>query len=221
MPGEMINSFTFTHENRKFLARVYADHDMGRPWEEHDGHGDIREGYTGFTGYAEKRGGEVVIGEVAFSHRKARVWLYDVAATIKRARKEGWGISEQQTEALGVRLYAQSKTPKPRLTKREIVAEAVRLDMERMSAWLNDRWTWCGVSVVEMPDFSKAIEALESYDGGDVTDGNDWQTEAIEALRELESREPREDYANALWGIESDAGEEYFLEVAKELADQI
>lgn len=212
MPGNLINSFTFTHNNRKFLARVYADHDMGRPWEEHDGHGDIRQGYTGFTGYAEKRAGEVVIGEVSFSHSRRTVWLYDVAATIKRAHKEGWGLAGHHEIALEEKL---GRTP----TKREIVAEAVRLDMERMSAWLNDRWTWCGVSVVEMPDYSKAIEALENFDH-EVTDGNDWQTEAVEALRQLESREPDEEYANALWGIESDAGD-YFMEVATELADQI
>lgn len=217
---DLINSFRFDHNGRKFLARVYRDDNMRRPWEEDETHGDIREGYTGFAGYAEKKGGEVVISDDRFSVRRTQVWLYNVESTIKRARKDGWGLTEENMTALAERLFRERKlTGSITLTKREIVAEAVRLDMERMRAWLNDGWHWCGVSVVEMPDYSKAIEALEAYDHT-VTDGDDWQTEAVEALRDMERREPGEDYSNAIWGIESDAGD-YFMEVAKELADQI
>lgn len=109
-------------------VRIEAD-DTGRglPWEEEDGHGIIREGRANFTGHIQKSPGEVVIWR-----DRSGSYVYDVKGTIAKARKEGWGLSEADAEGL---------------TRKQVIAEAVRRDMERMRGYLYERWWYVGVIV--------------------------------------------------------------------------
>lgn len=122
-----------TFEGHEFEVSLYSDHDIGPPWEVHDGHGVIREVYT--HGRPEKSPGEVVMYSDRGQH-----WLYDVKATTELALKDGWGLAADDLPALEAKLGH-----KP--SKREIAAEAVQNDMKLCRGWLRTDWWWCGVAV--------------------------------------------------------------------------
>lgn len=115
-----------------YRVEFHFDQDTGAPWKECDGYSIVSNGRR-----SEKRPGEVRIDS---GERNATVRFYDVQETIKKATREGWGLGDEASAAL-------AKTLGREPTKREIVAEAVRLDMERMRGWCCDDWHWCGVSV--------------------------------------------------------------------------
>lgn len=120
----------FTFKRKSFKFEVRHDEDMGAPWEEHDGHGIVSEYTT-----RAKQPGERVLASDHGSYR-----YYDIAATVKLARKDGWGIGDAEEKALASQLGH-----KP--TKGEIVAETVERDYRHMKAWCSDEWTWVYVLV--------------------------------------------------------------------------
>lgn len=146
----------FERAGLKFRATVHHDSDMGHPWDEHDGHGIIRDiRANSCTGRPEKRAGETVI-----AWDRGRGWAYDVQATTKKARAERWGLGDAAP------LIAKlGRDP----TAGEVTAEAVRQDLGRMRDYLDDRWYWCGV-VVELldldgdpvPGMSESLWGIES-----------------------------------------------------------
>ena len=77
-------------------------------------------------------------------------------------------------------------------TPGQVTERAVSLDFQRLCRWLSSDWTWVGVCVEELhaKDFSEGI------------------------INPVCSR-----YENAIWGIESDAGE-YLDQVAHEMAEE-
>jgi hypothetical protein len=98
---------------------IERDDFFGQPWKEWDGSGIVSE-WT----HRDKRPGELIL------HKDGEYRLfYDFAATIKLARREGWGCS--------------GNFP----TKRAEVAAAVRRDYEYLRRWCNDDWWWCWVKV--------------------------------------------------------------------------
>lgn len=126
---------TFELHGLTFAAFTASDDSMGPPWKEHDGHGSIRE----TSSRDDKRPGEVMLTE-----RGRHGWAYDVQGTLKIAARDGWGLNDESRDALTAKL---GRAP----TLREVRAEAVRLDCERMRAWLADEWRWVGV-IVELQD---------------------------------------------------------------------
>lgn len=109
---------------------IHQDTDMGPPWKEHDGHGIVSE-WT----QRDKQSGERVLSEARRSKR-----FYDFAGTVKKAKMEGWGLSDAEKSKLAASL---SKDPAT-LTRGEITARAVELDFEHLKGWCNDEWTWQG-----------------------------------------------------------------------------
>lgn len=148
-----IESFTFSHDGKTFLAEIYPDDDMGAPWENSDCHGIVSEWET-----RNKLPGELVLGEARRSRR-----FYDVQETMKKARAEAWGLSEpalaKLCEALG----------RP-ATRGEIVAAAVRADFEFLRGWSNGEWQYVGVCVRATDDDGDAI--------GDTFDNALWGVES-------------------------------------------
>lgn len=131
------------HEGRIDLPGGYTAHitikqdvrGMKEPWKEHEGHGVVSE-YVD----RDKRAGERVV-----STCKGRAMFYDFAATMLIARRDGWGLCDDEKAKLAARLGR-----KP--TKREIIAEAVERDFLYCKGWANDEWTWMGYIVtVEDP----------------------------------------------------------------------
>ncbi|WP_213303496.1 hypothetical protein [Paraburkholderia sacchari] len=177
-----------------FRVRVEADEFMGAPWEEHDGHGVV----SGWT-TRDKHPGEIVL---CMDRRSRR--YYDVQASMKIARRDGWGLCDEDRAALikslaapGIvmrgpnrGMYRPGRAPSKPLTRGEITAEAVRRDFGYLRRWCNDDWHWVGV-VVELLD----------GDGEVVDDrvGN---------------------ISDSLWGIESEA-DDTLREAAQGLAEEL
>jgi len=126
---------TIDRDGYNIRIEIRDDSDMGPPWEEHDGHGIV----SGWTS-RDKRPGERVL----CSDRLKR--YYDFAATLLVAKRDGWGLSVNDIEKLGVRL---GRTP----TAREVLAESVERDFAYLKGWCDDSWHWVGyVTTITAPD---------------------------------------------------------------------
>jgi hypothetical protein len=134
-----------TQEINSYAVRIeiYQDEHHGPPWEEHDGHGPV----SGWTYYnpsswaSTKRPGQRVLSRDRHSAR-----FYDWQEATKTAKRDRWGIGDEQKMDLAKRL---KRNP----TKGDITAEAVRLDFERLRAWCNDEWQWLGFrTTITAPD---------------------------------------------------------------------
>ncbi|WCD44216.1 hypothetical protein Lumi_077 [Xylophilus phage Lumi] len=119
-----------TVNGRKYLIEFCYDRDHKEPWKEHDGHSVITEWIS-----RDKLPGEI---EVAQDYPKKR--YCDFQATIAKAKKEGWGLGDQDLADLQVKLGRPPKAG-------EVTEYAVRKDMARMKGWLNDEWHWRGIWV--------------------------------------------------------------------------
>ena len=135
-----IESFTFSHDGKTFLAEVYPDDGMGAPWEQSDCHGIVSDWET-----RNKLPGELVLCE----DRRARRF-YDVQETMKKARAESWGLSEPALAKLCESLGRQA-------TRGEIIAAAVRADFEFLRGWCTGEWRYVGVCVRALDADGEAI----------------------------------------------------------------
>lgn len=113
---------TFEVDGLTFLMRVLRDEDMGEPWKEHDGHGEVSKWTT-----RDKRPGERVLASDRGSKR-----YYDFAAAVQIAKRDGWGIAPEKAKGL---------------TKAQIAVAAAEADFDRMKAWCDDEWWWVGVEI--------------------------------------------------------------------------
>ncbi len=114
----------------------HHDEDMGPPWEEHDGHGAVTEWV-----HRDKYPGERLLCSDRSSKR-----FYDVAETMKIAKKDGWGLCDEDKAKLAAKL---GRPP----TKKEVTAEAVERDFEYLRAWCADEWCWLGYTTeIEEPN---------------------------------------------------------------------
>jgi hypothetical protein len=134
---------TLTFKGYTFHIDFDYDQDTGAPWEENDGHGIVSEWTT-----RAKQPGERVL--VVDRHSKR---YYDVAGTLKLARKDGWGVSD----------------PREGETKRQQLARAVEQDFAYLQGWANDDWHYVGVTVTlldedgEKTDISTSLWGVETY----------------------------------------------------------
>lgn len=80
---------TIELKGRSFKVSFYYDESMGAPWEEHDGHGPVRE----VRHRSEKRPGERIIHA-----DRGACWVYDWQAAVKTARKDGWCMAKNGAE---------------------------------------------------------------------------------------------------------------------------
>lgn len=141
---------TFTYRGHTFKVTFPRAEDTGPPWEEHDGHGEVSDWTS-----REKRPGERVLVADRQSYR-----YYDFAATVRKARAEGWGIAH----------------PAPGLRKRQLAALAVEADLEYCRRWANDDWEWIGVVVTlldadgEPAGETEAVWGIESNSGAYLTE---------------------------------------------------
>lgn len=218
MTNTPYDSFEFTHHGHKFIARLYYDEDHGAPWDESDGHGPVSDWVSGryhFTGHAPKRPGQRPIGDSDHGARR----FYDWQEATAIAKRDGWGLAPDDLAALEKRLGR-----KP--TRKQIIREAVQRDYDYLDRWARDLWHWCGVSVAPMqPSYDRLREAVEAAIDVEIDDDARDTLDSVicdlqRALDEDDEYAP-EDYSNALWGIGSEDGQEYLMETANELADQI
>ena len=162
------------------VARTKHDESMGEPWKEHDGHGIVSD-WTN----REKKPGERVLSS-GIGNR-----YYDFAATMRLAKRDGWGLSPDDVAKLAVRLGRQP-------TAGDITAEAVERDFERLRGWCNDEWHWLGV-IVELR--STEDDHLISRDSlwGIESDGDYWKEVAEELADSLHEQYLKEQAERQHW----------------------
>lgn len=117
---------------------VYEHHDQhhGRPWEEEEGHGEIREvrGSTYASNYPAK-----LPGERPLARERGWALYYNFADAVKTAREE-WGISNEKREEMTKQL---GRAP----TQGEIAVAAAEQDFERMRRYASGDWHYIGLEV--------------------------------------------------------------------------
>lgn len=173
---------TIELDGRTFKVEVIPDDSMGAPWDEHDGHGVVSDWTR-----REKRPGERVLCSDRDSHR-----YYDIAETMKLARKDGWGLEEEALAKLADRLGR-----KP--TKREITAAAVEQDFDRLRRWCEGDWYWVGVAVTLLDDEGEETDERDSLWGIE-SDCEDYLEEvASELAEEILSRVNEETAEREHW----------------------
>lgn len=176
------DSFTFTHAGRTFTAALHWDSVTEAPWEHEDGHGPVSD-WTIRDGTP----GERVLNDTGYSIR-----YYDFAGAVALAKRDGWGLSPADLNALTARL---GRAPTPA----EIATQAAEQDFARLKAWCDDQWHWCGVVVTcdDEPDMEQSVWGIES-------DSPDYHREvagdlAAEITARLEARDG--EVTAALMGI--------------------
>ena len=65
-------------------------------------------------------------------------WLYDIAATMEKARRDGWGIGAEARATLAAKLGREP-------TARETAAAAVESDFNYCRGWLEGRYSWVSI----------------------------------------------------------------------------
>lgn len=123
-------TFDFTHHGLSFRAFIEYDHAAEAPWEREDGHAPVSEWTS-----RDKRPSEVIVSTDRRSNR-----FVCIREAHARARAQGWGLGSDDMQALRDTLNREP-------TKREVIAHAVKLDIERMRAWCADDWCYVGVCV--------------------------------------------------------------------------
>jgi hypothetical protein len=180
--SRLFDDDTFEVRGYRFRVRFPPDEDHGAPWEDYDGHGIVSDWTT-----RSKRAGERVLSE---DHNSKR--YYDVAASIKIAKKDQWGpihcaICDKSDhgpydQQYGPHAKDHNFTAEPAGIT---AARAVERDYEFLRGWCNDEWHYCGVVVTLIEEDDEDSEEEES-----------------------------------VWGIEDNA-DEYLTATAYELADEI
>ena len=126
--------------------RVNAEYDLytAPPWEECDGHGH---GIVSDWTTRAKKPGECILASDRSSHL-----FYDIAESIKIAKRDNWG----------------AKTG----TKGEQAARAVNADFDYLRRYCADQWHYIGVIVTQIdendepknPDYSHALWGVADSD---------------------------------------------------------
>lgn len=116
---EAYHTETIERDGQKYLVSHYVDDTARIPWEECDGEGIVSE----WTSRA-KMPGERVLASDRRSYR-----YYDIAATQAKAIEEGWD-AEPYTG-----------------TRKQRAARAVEVNYQRLRAWCNGEWHYCGVAI--------------------------------------------------------------------------
>jgi hypothetical protein len=145
---------TFEYRGYTFKITIDRDDHMGEPWKEHDGHGTVSDWRRSDKIGADKAPGERVLVSDRHSYR-----LYDFAAAVQTARKDGWGCKHSYAYNVGRYVFVSGHK-----TAGELAACAAECDYERMRRWCNDGWYWCTVSVrlIEFDEDDQEVETDET-----------------------------------------------------------
>ena len=133
---------TITVKGRDFAVMIEADESsMGAPWVEYDGHGIVSEWTS-----RDKRAGERILSQDRGSYR-----YYDVAATMRKARAEGWDFNQPGSNG-------------------QRAARAVEKDFDYCERWARGDWYWAAIFVAPLiaddtpdPDNCDALGGVESF----------------------------------------------------------
>ena len=127
-------------EGMQFRVEIKDDYDHEAPWDSGDGQGIVSD----WTRH-EKKPGERVLSTDGQSKR-----YFDFAATVEKAKRESWGVSDEARAVL-VKQLGRPCSPG------EIAVAAVEQNYKWFKAWCDDEWRYVGV-VLERYD-----DAREDY----------------------------------------------------------
>ena len=162
----------FTLNGLSFVAYTVPDEDMRAPWEEHDGHGGVRESRAeSFT--SRYQPGDKKPGERVLWSDRGFFLLYDWQGAMKTARAE-WGLSGESRAELAAKL---GRAP----TKGEIAQEAVQRDFDYLRRYCAGDWYWVGVIVELLDAEGEEVEEFASLWGID-SDSRDYCEEVARDL---------------------------------------
>ena len=184
---------TFEYKGRKFAIISEPDNDHGAPWDEYDGIGEIRT----IRERGAKKPSEVIIHTSRFEH-----WVYDVKASIEKARRESWGLSDNALAALRAKIKPTKHRVSMEPTPREIIRESVARDMAYCRGYLNGDWGFVILGATLLDRGGNKTEFSFSI-GGVQSDQSDMDNKAIledcahQCLAELESHVARLDEIQA------------------------
>jgi hypothetical protein len=118
-------------EYKGFTFNMVIDHDdfMEEPWHRGD-HGFVSRWTT-----RSKRPWERVLQQEGVAKL-----FYDVRATMKKAREEGWGLNPEEKDRLTLKLGREP-------TLRCLAARAVDLDFEHLKKYCNGEWSFMALQV--------------------------------------------------------------------------
>lgn len=144
---------SFEHKGRTY--RVAFPHDEGHeaPWEECEGHGIVSDQKRHPFGHGTKP--SKAPDEKILYWERGVYRTYDVAETLKIAKRDGWGLNPDDESKL-----AQSLGREP--TRKEIIAAAVDADFEFLRAWCCDEWHYVGVVVTHESGDTESLWGIES-----------------------------------------------------------
>lgn len=148
------NGDTIEVRGYEFKISIDVDHDFGAPWEERDCHGLVTDWLT-----RPKKPNEIILSrENSRSGGPCR--FYDLQASVERALNDKWGLAPEElarfTEELG-------QPP----TERQIAARAVHNDIEYLSSWCRDEWSYLYIEVkCTANEMTSTAGAVDSYRAG-------------------------------------------------------
>lgn len=126
-----ISKQVFTHRGVQFTRATERDDDGSPPWSRADGHGVVTEWIRPDQAPEGAR-------ELCREHGTAR--YYDWRASLEIARRDKWGLSDQDRRRLEVK-YGRE------LTAEEVTRAAVEQDYQFLRGWCQDDWEYVGVAV--------------------------------------------------------------------------
>lgn len=112
-----------------FRVDFEHDHDAGRPWDNCEGHGPVRQASRGYDGNIIKRPGERVLYA---GGRNEYSWVYDWQVACKMARADRWNAAPYDAP--------------------NRIERAVQADFDYLQAWCEDRWSYVIVTVTLIND---------------------------------------------------------------------
>lgn len=175
------NGETALPDGRSIKVSFPHDSDHGAPWEESDGHGPIRI----IRDRSDKLPGERILGG-----ERRHLFAYDFAGAMALAKRDGWGLCDEERAKLEKRLgHAPSAG--------EIRAAAVEADCDFLSGWINERWSYV-VIVVDLLD-ADGRELASDCLGGVESFGSYASEQAAEMANQLIRADDEERAEAAYW----------------------
>jgi hypothetical protein len=170
---EAYDTDILTFEGRKFEVKKFSDYDRAPPWDP-----DWDEG-QGIVTYRRSRSDKKP-GERLLAHdRGGDSYYYDFAATMQKAKEQGWGISGEDRAKLREKLGREP-------TEGEIRVAAVEANMQHLRGYIMEHWWWIGVSVrIIGPDGEPQGDDYEHALWGVESEGDYWKEVAADLAGEI------------------------------------
>ncbi len=153
--------------------------DMAYPWVEYDGCGVIRE-VCSYYGRPDKKPGEVIIYSDGGNY-----FIYDFQATTKKAKSEGWGVSDLDTTGM---------------SKKQITRESVLRNMEYCRKFLNGDLFYIGIKCTVLDYDGSETEHEDScwgFEYGYWGEDSEYADKEAESMAENLAKRVKEERLNA------------------------